>query len=91
MYTNYESYSAEADNDTDAVVDLIKLYNTWLKQNVFSCTNSGYGTDPQDGNTDVNGVTCSRSNSVDSFKCRVQYRFSRMFNAYAGSNTLTFT
>jgi len=84
------TYSGEADTDETAIVNLIQLYNTFLKQSIFNCRLSGYGSDPSDGSTDAGGVTCSFSNKLETFKCRLQYRYGNMFNKVAGAGTLTF-
>ena len=85
------------DDDRTAVVNLIKLYNIWLQNSIFNCRNSGFGPDPADG-TDAEGAVCVQGpkpkpngNKKWSLKCRIQYQFKRMFNAYAGDNTLTFS
>ena len=90
IYDNFVSYSAAPDTDETAMINLIQLYNTLLKQSIFNSVKSGYGNDPSDGSTDANGVTCTETNKGKSFKCKLQYRFAAMFNNYAGPGTLTF-
>lgn len=90
IYSSLASYSSEEDTDLDTLTNLVKLFDTYMKQGIFNCENSGYGSDPSDGSTDTGGVTCSNANKKASFKCRVQYRFKAMYNKAFGADTLTF-
>ena len=68
----------------------MKLHSDWMKQGIFNCENSGYGKDPSDGDTDADGVVCDNNNKLDTFKCRLQFRWKRLFNVFAGADALTF-
>ena len=58
---------------------------------MFNCLNSGFGPDPTDGFTDTDGLTTfTASNWRRSFKGRLTFRWAKLFNKYAGANTLTF-
>ena len=82
---------ALADDSAAAIADLSKLYYKWLKNTIFNCQNSGFGPDPSDGFTDASGLSAfTPSNWRRSFKGRLTFRFAKLFNKYAGANTLTF-
>jgi len=89
IYSDYTTLLAEDDTSVTAIVDLVKLYNSWLQNGIYNCENSGFGSDPSDLD-DPTGATCNRNNSVANFKCKIQFRFRRLFNSYAGGGTLTF-
>jgi len=90
LYDDFETYSAESSTDLSTLTSLVQLYNTFLKKGIWNCNNSGYGDDPTDGSTDANGVTCTNANKTDTFKCRLQFRFKKLYNGVFGSDTLTF-
>ena len=39
IYTSLASYSAEDDTDLDALTNLVKLFDSYLKQGIFNCEN----------------------------------------------------
>merc|ERR1712019_163052 len=82
----YEAFKTEADKpDTDgaALANLIELYSVWVKQSLFNCYNMGYGSDPQDGHTDADGVTCEKSNQKETTKCRFEFKQANYYNRFA--------
>ena len=85
--TNFLKFIAQEDDDQTAIINLVKLYNTWLQQTLFNCKNSGYGSNPTDL-TDADGSVCTGKNL--SLKCRIHHQFIKLFSSYAGDNTLTF-
>ena len=90
IYTSYTAYAAEDITSISALTGLMQLYNDWLKKGIFNCRNSGYGPNPSDGKADNAGVVCDNTNSKKTFKCRLQWQWPQLFNAYAGAGTITF-
>ena len=43
----------------------------------------GYGSDPQDGHTDADGVTCEKSNQKATTKCRFEFKQANYYNRFA--------
>ena len=88
LFDGLQTAKAETD-DESAIIELSRLYYAWLKAGMFDCKNSGFGTDPYDGFTDVNGESpCT--DPKGSFKCRLTLRWRSMYNNFA-NNQLTFT
>jgi len=80
LYDDFQTYSAESD-DVTALTNLMQWINRFMKYGIWNCGDSGYGNDPNDGGTDANGVTCSRANMNDNFKCRLQTRLADNYEA----------
>ena len=89
IYDLLEEYKAE-DDTVETLHKVIRLYDRWIKQTIFNCPRSGYGPAPSDWPTDDRGETCSRSNRLATFKCRIQFRFGEIYNSFSPSHGLNF-
>ena len=88
-YIEYSTAAESHDENVAAVVSLVKLYSELLQQSIFNCLNSGYGYDTTDA-ADATGEVCVKANAPNTFKCRIHFRFRKLFNSYAGAGALTF-
>merc|ERR1712048_251338 len=91
IHKTFVEISATATTSIPDLIKLIKLFDIWSKQSLFECDESGYGNDPTDGVTDKNGAVCDKKNASDTFKCRLRFDFTNLFNQYSGDNPLSWS
>jgi len=89
IHKTFTELSATATTSIPDLIKLMKLFDSWSKKSLFECDDSGYGNDPTDGVTDKNGAVCDKSNGSKSFKCRLRFEFTNLFNQYSLENQLS--